>query len=116
MCDSNADPNTACEPCNLKPFDRNRYYDGKLLTTADFQAEQDYLRGKDRLHNAWLHGSGTVCGLKVTEHPNPACRHQFVVIQPGLALDCCGHEIIVSEKLPYDYARHRSQPDGGRRT
>lgn len=92
----------ACAPCGLRPFLRNRYFDGKLLTRRDFDAEQDYLRGKDRLHNAFLHGSGTVCGLKVVQHPNPACRDRYVVLEPGLALDCCGHEIVVDERIRVD--------------
>ncbi|MGD2205984.1 MAG: hypothetical protein PVH17_04315, partial [Anaerolineae bacterium] len=94
--------NGLCEPCGLRPFERNRYFDGKLLTTRDFQDEQDYLRGKDKLHNSLLHGYGTVCGLKVAEHPIRACQHRYVVLEPGLALDCCGREIIVAEETKVD--------------
>jgi hypothetical protein len=95
-------PNGLCLPCGLQPFERNRYFDGKLLVTRDFQDEQNYLRGKDRLHNSLLHGVGTVCGLKVEQHPNPACRRQYVVLEPGLALDCCGNEIIVNAEQTVD--------------
>jgi hypothetical protein len=94
--------NGSCEPCDLRPFERNRYFDGKLLVTRDFEAEQAYLRGKDRLHNSLLHGTGTVCGLKLEEHDRPECRHQYVVLNPGLALDCCGNEIVVHEKKVID--------------
>lgn len=99
---SNGSSHTSCQPCGLHPFERNRYFDGKLLTTLDFQDEQDYLRGKSALHNHLLHGVGTVCGLKVTQHPNPACRHQFVILKPGLALDCCGHELVVESEQVLD--------------
>lgn len=94
--------NGLCLPCGLHEFERNRYFDGKLLVTRDFQEEQNYLRGKDRLHNSLLHGTGTVCGLKVEQHPNPACRHQYVLVQPGLALDCCGNEIVVQDEQTVD--------------
>jgi hypothetical protein len=92
----------SCEPCGLRSFKRNRYFDGKLLVTADFQDEQSYLRGKDRLHASHLHGAGTVCGLKLRQHPNPACRNRYVTLEPGLALDCCGNEIVVDREVQID--------------
>ena len=92
----------ACQECGLEPFERNRYFDGKLLVARDFADEQAYHRGKRRLHNSLLHGYGTVCGLKVVQHQNPACRHQFVVLQPGLALDGCGNEIVVHDEVVVD--------------
>ena len=95
-------PDGVCLTCGLYRFERNRYFDGKLLVTRDFRQEQDYFRGKNRLHNDLLHGTGTVCGLKVVQHPNPACQHRFVVLEPGLALDCCGNEIIVHEERIVD--------------
>src|SRR5262245_66006895 len=59
--------------------------------------------GKDRRHNQYLHGWGTVCGLKVLEHPNPACRKQYVVVTAGVAVDCCGREILVRNKAMLDF-------------
>jgi hypothetical protein len=94
--------NGSCPACGLREFERNRWFDGKLLVTRDFEGEQDYLRGKHRLHNAFLHGSGTVCGLRVAQHPQAACRSRWVVLEPGLAQDCCGHEIVVPEAKPID--------------
>ena len=88
-----------CIPCGVQTFQRNTFFNGKLLTERDLNAEQAYMVGKDRLHNSLLHGIGTVCGLKVIAHPNPECRDQFVVIEPGVALDCCGREIIVTQKV-----------------
>lgn len=87
-----------CIPCGLHQPKRNNYFDGKLLLARDFEDEQAYHVGKRQLLNAQLHGQGTVCGLKVVEHPSPDCRDRFVVLEPGLALDCCGQEIIVPEK------------------
>jgi len=99
---NNGQSNPSCQPCGLRPFERNRYFEGKQLFARDFQAEQDYLRGKSALHNSLAHGTGTVCGLKVIQHPNPACRHQFVVLQPGLGYDCCGHELILEGEQVID--------------
>ena len=94
---SNQTPN--CIPCGLQTFRRNTYFNGKWLVERDFSDEQAYLVGKDRLHNSLLHGVGTVCGLKVVAHPNPECQDKFVYIEPGAALDCCGRELIVTQRL-----------------
>lgn len=89
---------TSCLTCGLHEPRRNTYFDGKMLLERDFVAEQDYHRGHRHLHNAMLHGTGTVCGLKVIQHPSPDCRREYVVVEPGLALDCCGQEIVVPER------------------
>lgn len=92
-------PATAsCPECEIEPFTRNHYFTGKLLVERDFRQEQEYYVDKLRLHAQRLHGSGVVCGLKVVQHDNPACRDRFVCVQPGFAIDCCGHDILVIEK------------------
>ena len=40
------------------PFERNRYFYGKLLTVRDFESEQKYFNDKSRLLNRLLFGSG----------------------------------------------------------
>lgn len=85
----------ACVPCGLTEPRRPSYYDGQLLLARDFDDEQGYHSYKRQLLNSTLHGTGTVCGLKVHAHPAADCRNRFAVIEPGLALDCCGREIIV---------------------
>lgn len=54
---------------NLKsfPFERNRYFYGKLLSVEDFETEQKYFNDKRRTINRFLFGSGVVCGLGVVE-------------------------------------------------
>lgn len=49
----------------LYPFERNRYYSGKMLTSADFQAEQTYFNNKRRFINNLMYGAGVVCGCGV---------------------------------------------------
>jgi len=68
---------------------RPRYFDGQLLSAADFALEQQYLIRKRHLHNRALHGSGVVTGLAVTL----ATSSGAIVIEPGLALDREGHEL-----------------------
>ena len=74
----------------LYPFERNRYYPGKMLTSADFQAEQNYHINKVRFLNGLMYGSGVVCGLGVF-----SLDDQSVLIESGAAIDGHGREIIV---------------------
>ena len=72
-----------------KPFERPRYYFGRLLTVDDFTLEQNYFRGKQKLHNRALHGFGLVSGLRVCVESGK------VIVSAGLALDCEGNELVV---------------------
>ena len=74
----------------LYPFERNRYYPGKMLTSADFQAEQSYHINKVRFLNGLMYGSGVICGLGVF-----SLDDQSVLIESGAAIDGHGREIIV---------------------
>jgi len=92
-----------CPACEVPQLARNTLFDGKIMTAQDFLDEQNYFLGKHRRHNQYLHGWGTACGLKVIEHPNPACRDHYVVVQPGAAIDCCGREILVRANAMVDF-------------
>jgi hypothetical protein len=88
---------------NHNTFERVRFFHGMLLTEQDFQTEQEYHRNKLRMHNRCLHGCGVACGLEVN------LRRNFVYIKPGMALDCHGNEIVVSEPVKISLpARKRS--------
>lgn len=71
-------------------FKRLRFFLGHVLTTEGFQLEQDYFREKSKLHNRSLHGFGIVSGLKVQVESGQ------IVVEPGLALDCEGNELVVT--------------------
>ena len=84
--------------CALHPFERNRYFYGKLLTVRDFETDQRYMIGKDHLINSHVQGSGIVCGLELREiHRENG--NLFVDLTAGVALDCCGNEIVVSKAV-----------------
>lgn len=74
------------------PYKRNRYYDGKLLTVSEFEMEQKYMNDKRRLSNRFLGGFGVVCGLQVV-----AVSEGRISVEPGVALDGYGREIVVSK-------------------
>lgn len=92
-----------CPECEIPQMARNTLFDGKIMSAQDFLDEQHYFMGKDRRHNQLLHGWGTVCGLKILEHPNPDCRPQYVVVTAGAAIDCCGREILVRHNAMFDF-------------
>ena len=72
------------------PLKRPRFFTGQLLTAADLELEQQYHREQAKLHNRSLHGFGIVCGLKVSVDAGQ------ILVEPGLALDCEGNEIVVN--------------------
>ena len=83
-----------CDVCATDPFERNNYFYGKQFTVRDLLQEQSYFNDKRRLINRMVLGWGVVCGLDVSWKP----EKRKLVVEPGMALDCCGHEIIVCEK------------------
>ncbi len=72
------------------PFERNRYYPGKMLTSGDFQAEQNYYINKDRFLNSLMYGSGVVCGMGVFSLDDLS-----ILIESGVAIDGSGREIVI---------------------
>lgn len=78
----------------LFPFNRNRYYKGKMLTSADFEAEQIYMNNKRRFVNRMVGGSGIVCGLNVISLDDLS-----VMIESGVAIDDLGREIVVENSV-----------------
>ncbi len=105
-----ANHNCSCG-CIPGEFLRMRYFYGQLLGATDLADEQAYHAGKQRFHNRYLHGWGTICGLAVEraappppdDPPNgtndPDTTSTVLRVRRGAALDRCGNEIVV----PGDY-------------
>lgn len=72
------------------PFTALRFHFGMLLGVDDFEVEQGFHHGKQRLHNAWLHRDGVVWGLGVQANLNGDGE---IRVLPGLALDGAGREL-----------------------
>ncbi|MEF3312951.1 hypothetical protein PV433_29110 [Paenibacillus sp. GYB004] len=72
------------------PFERNRYFYGKLLTVRDFESEQKYFNDKRRMMNRLLFGSGVITGMQVI-----AVDDKSVSVEMGAAIDALGREIVV---------------------
>ncbi len=78
----------------LYPFERNRYYSGKMLTSADFQAEQTYFNNKRRFINNLMYGTGVVCGCGVFSLDDLS-----LLVESGVAVDGLGREIVMETSV-----------------
>ena len=76
---------------------RLSYFDGQFLSSSDLRDEQQYLLRTRRRLNLALHGSGIVTGLTVTV--SRKASPPSVVVEPGLALDCGGRELILAASV-----------------
>lgn len=83
--------------CEIHKFARNNYFYGKLMMVRDFVDEQNYFNEKRHLINRLVHGSGVVCGLTIKEIKRDNDKIKITFKEGGLALDCCGHEIVVPD-------------------
>jgi hypothetical protein len=87
-----------------EPIERLNYFNGQRLEAADFRSEQEYQLRVRRLLNSSLYSSGVVKGLEVFRlekykedqglPTDPSDAHK-VLVQPGLAFDHLGREIIL---------------------
>jgi hypothetical protein len=87
----------AASRCADATVTRPRYFEGKLLTAADFDQEQDYVRARQRRHNRLLHGTGVVTGMSVTvgsENGEPV-----IIVSPGLGIGPTGEELLICERV-----------------
>jgi hypothetical protein len=84
---------------DLSTPERVNYFFGQVLGEDDFTAEQTYLAGRDRRLQRYLHGWGVVCGLGVS-----GASDGTVTVEPGLAVDSLGREIVVPEPRTADPA------------
>jgi hypothetical protein len=80
--------------------ERNRFFYGKLMDVPQFEKDMRYVNDKRWLLNRLVLGSGVVRGLDVTPGAQP--NSTLVTIQPGLAIDPFGREIVVPSAVTVD--------------
>lgn len=84
---------------------RVQYAERQFLRAADFRLEQEYHRDGGRRHLLGAHTWGIVVGLELLEVPVPNGTDEVeVVLQPGLAVDGYGRELVAFEPLRLDRA------------
>lgn len=102
--DDNCDTSLAGDGRFEEALKRVSYEPGMLLGLEATRAEQDYHRRRATRHGYWLHGAGTVAGLRVSlraEDPGNDTDNVRVrlVVSPGVGVDGLGREVSVAE--PY---------------
>jgi hypothetical protein len=86
-------------------IERLHYYQRQYLGVDDMEALQAYLRDMRRRHNLGPHAWGIHVGLELLEKPNECDPSAVdVFIQPGLATDGFGREVIVLSPCKVDPA------------
>lgn len=102
--DDNCDTSLAGDGRFEETLKRVSYQPGMLLGLEATRAEQDYHRRRATRHGYWLHGAGTVAGLRVSiRAADPGNDTDPVrvrlVVSPGVGVDGLGRELSVAE--PY---------------
>jgi hypothetical protein len=117
--DAPAGPCT-CEACGstglpVNPFLALQVAYGMLLGEDEFRTLMGNPRGKQMLHNAWLHGSGVIWGYR------PSIEGvRTLKVSPGLAVDGHGRELLADTSWCLDVSewlkKHSDALDEGCRT
>jgi len=78
------------------PAMRVNYFDRQFLRLAEFKDEQAYHIALRRRHNLSQHSWGIVTGLAIVKEGD------VLVVQPGLAVDGYGRELMLADRLTID--------------
>jgi hypothetical protein len=76
----------------LPQLERPEFFDGQRLEPADLEAVYAYHRDVRWLHNRSLHSWGIAVGLNIAG----AKGDREVTVTPGYALDCDGHDLVLT--------------------
>ncbi len=94
----------------IDPFTALKPHFGMLLGVADFQTIDAYHRGKQWMHNAWLHRKGVIWGFEVSL----SFEQDEIRVSPGLAIDGMGRELHLKQSvclnLPAWLKTHKDDP------
>ncbi|HEU4583866.1 MAG TPA: hypothetical protein VFS67_36665 [Polyangiaceae bacterium] len=100
-----ADPALLAHDADLAtPLARVAYEEGMLLGLEATRAEQDYHRRRLLRHHAWLHGAGTIAGLRVTVSES-ASGSTVLTVHAGIGIDGLGRELQLVEPYCLDLRR-----------
>jgi hypothetical protein len=111
--------------CVFAPLERLRFWNGRFLVARDLRHQQDDLVRRVEYHQRFAHGEGVLCGFSVRRHPREECVNEWLVVEPGMAYDCCGRTLWMPEPRavriprrerpgdPPEYERDRYPGAGG---
>jgi hypothetical protein len=83
----------------VSAFERTNFFYGLLMDADRFQKDHAFFNGKRWLLNRVAVGSGVLCGLDVRLAAGPSTKW---IIDPGIAIDALGREVVVAESHAFD--------------
>src|SRR6266480_1870780 len=87
---------------------RPAFFEGQVLAASDLAAIVDHDRTHAARHDRYLHDWGIAEGLTLTTEPrsDPDTNATFVavILQPGMAVDGTGREVLVTSSVPLSEA------------
>jgi hypothetical protein len=77
------------------------FSENQILSAADINTIVSHSQGADTRHNQYLHQWGIAHGLDLVANDREDTTGQYaeVVVQPGMAIDGAGREIVVTEAI-----------------
>ncbi|MEF8776194.1 MAG: hypothetical protein V5A43_06790 [Haloarculaceae archaeon] len=82
---------------HLRQFEKNNFFQGKLITARDMETEQDYHADRLQSLTRTVTGSGIVLGLGVSSVEAGETELE-VTLEPGLVVDGHGRPIVISHR------------------
>ena len=78
-------------------LERPAFFEGQVLAAADLTSAVEYGRAETARHDRYLHDWGIADGLELTSvaKTDTAGKYVEVTLQPGMAIDGTGREIVV---------------------
>jgi hypothetical protein len=86
-------------------IERPLFYEGQILAAADLTTTVDYGRDQSARDRRYLHTAGVAAGLKLTKVPRRTSGgddYVEVMLEPGVAIDGTGLQVIVAERTRLD--------------
>jgi hypothetical protein len=90
------------------PVIRTVFAEGRILSAADLETLSQIPRGRSERHNRFVHRWGIVTGLTLTAEPSEDANGTVfanVFLEPGLAIDGEGREILVTDRVQLNARR-----------
>jgi hypothetical protein len=95
----------------MATLQRPAFYEGQVLAPADLTAAVEQARGAAARHNRYQHDWGIAEGLGLTKEqrtdPDTGQPYYAITLQPGVAVDGTGREVVVADPVPLAEAMFR---------
>jgi len=78
----------------LEQFEKNQFFQGKLMTARDMQAEQEYHAERLHMLNRFSTGRGILYGTEISSVEETETELK-VTVEPGVVLDAYGRPVVI---------------------